>query len=269
MGQGAGMTAAGIEIRDLTVEYDRTTTVLVGLELSVTAGSFVAVLGPSGCGKSTLLNCVAGFVRPAAGTVSFNGAVVTGPGRERGMVFQRDVLFPWASVSSNISFALRAAKVPRAQRRRRIAALLDDVGLSAQVADKLPHELSGGMRQRVGIARALANSPRVLLMDEPFGALDALTRTQMQDLVIELWMRHGTTIMFVTHDVDEAIRIASSIVVLGADGSIAAHLDNPLPRPRETARIAEFREYAPLRRRLHDLLGPQVGATTATTGVRP
>lgn len=252
------MTAAGIGVAGLTVEYASGNTVLDDLDLSIDAGTFLAVLGPSGCGKSTLLNCIAGFVHPTTGEVSFNGALVTGPSRERGVVFQRDVLFPWASVRGNIGFALRAAKVPRSQRRGKVDALLEAVGLSPDVAGKLPHELSGGMRQRVGIARALANSPQVLLMDEPFGALDALTRSQMQDLVTDLWEKTGTTIVFVTHDVDEAIRIASSIVVMGVDGSITEQLDNPLPRPRPTGRVAEFAEYAPLRRRLHDLLRPTI-----------
>lgn len=262
------MTAAGITIAGITVEYSGGNTVLEDLDLTVPAGSFHAVLGPSGCGKSTLLNCIAGFVRPSEGQVSFNGALVTGPSRERGVVFQRDVLFPWASAGRNISFALRAAKTPRAQRGDRIAQLLDAVGLPPEAADKLPHELSGGMRQRVGIARALANSPQVLLMDEPFGALDALTRTQMQDLAIDLWEKTGATIVFVTHDVDEAIRIASSIVVMGTDGTIVDQLDNPLPRPRPADRVAELTGYAQLRRRLHDGLRPDPERITEPTGDR-
>lgn len=194
--------------------------------------------------------------------MTFGGELVTGPGRERGVVFQRDVLFPWASVGSNVGFALRAAKVPRVQRRDRIAELIGAVGLAPEVAHKRPHELSGGMRQRIGIARALANSPRVLLMDEPFGALDALTRQQMQDLVVELWERTRPTVVFVTHDVDEAIRIASSIVVMDHTGAIADHVSNPLPRPRPASRLGEFDDYAALRRRLHDLLHGQQPALT-------
>ncbi|MBU9766642.1 ABC transporter ATP-binding protein [Mycobacterium sp. TNTM28] len=260
------MTAAGITAAGISVEYPGGKTVLDRLDLTVPAGSFHALLGPSGCGKSTLLNCMAGFVRPSTGHVSFNGARITGPSRERGVVFQRDVLFPWATVSGNIRFALRAAKVPRAQRRDRIAELLDAVELPAEVATKLPHELSGGMRQRVGIARALANSPQVLLMDEPFGALDALTRMQMQDLAINLWEKTSTTIVFVTHDVDEAIRIASSIVIMGSGGTIVDQLDNPLPRPRPADRVAEFSGYAQLRRRLHARLRPDPGPITEPTG---
>lgn len=248
------MIGAGIAIADLTVEYGSGPRVLDGIDLSIDAGSFIAVLGPSGCGKSTLLNAIAGFVRPTAGRIYFNGAVVTGPSRERGVVFQRDVLFPWTSVGGNIRFTLRAAKVPRAQRQERIDTLLKAVGLPTEIAGRRPHELSGGMRQRVGIARALANNPQVLLMDEPFGALDALTRTQMQDLVIDLWRQTGTTIIFITHDVDEAIRIASAVVVMGAGGGITGIVENPLPRPRPADRVAELDGYAPLRRHLHDLL---------------
>jgi NitT/TauT family transport system ATP-binding protein/taurine transport system ATP-binding protein len=249
------MTASDIDISSLTVRYTSAGRVIVDrLDLAIGAGTFLAILGPSGCGKSTLLNSIAGFVRPTAGLVAFGGVPVTGPGRERGVVFQRDVLFPWASVGSNIGFALRAARVPRGARRDRIAELIGAVGLASDVVDKRPHELSGGMRQRVGIARALANNPRVLLMDEPFGALDALTRQQMQDLVVELWERSHTTIIFVTHDVDEAIRIASSIVVMNESGAIADHITNPLPRPRPASRLGEFDDYAALRRRLHDLL---------------
>jgi len=243
-----------IDISALTVRYRDNRTVVNGLDLRIESGTFLAILGPSGCGKSTLLNSIAGFVAPTGGSVLFGGAPVTGPGRERGVVFQRDVLFPWASVGTNIGFALRAARVSRRLRRERIEALVDAVGLSPDVVGRRPHELSGGMRQRVGIARALANNPRVLLMDEPFGALDALTRQQMQDLVVELWERRETTIVFVTHDVDEAIRIASSIVVMNDAGAIADHITNPLPRPRPASRLAEFDDYAALRRRLHDLL---------------
>ncbi|MBJ8348069.1 ABC transporter ATP-binding protein [Antrihabitans sp. YC2-6] len=261
------MIGAGIQIADATLAYGGKA-VIEKLDLTIEAGTFLALLGPSGCGKSTLLNSIAGFVRPTGGTVSFNGALVTGPSRERGVVFQRDVLFPWATVAGNITFALRAAGVPRAERRARIAALLEAVDLSTEVSKKLPHELSGGMRQRVGIARALANSPQVLLMDEPFGALDAQTRSQMQDLVTDLWERTGTTIVFVTHDVDEAIRIASSIVVMTADGCIADRIVNPLPRPRPASRIAEFAEFAPLRRDLHELLRPAPRSLERSSGDR-
>ncbi|TQM33216.1 ABC transporter ATP-binding protein [Nocardia bhagyanarayanae] len=257
------MIAGGIELSSVTVGYgDRP--VLADFDLRVEPGSFLAVLGPSGCGKSTLLNCVAGFVRPVRGRACFDGAEITGPGRERGVVFQRDVLFPWATVARNLGFALRAARVPRTERRERIAELLTAVGLPPEVAGKLPHELSGGMRQRVGIARALAIRPRVLLMDEPFGALDAQTRTHMQDLVVDLWQSTGTTIVFVTHDVEESIRIASDILVLRADGIVADHLTNPLPRPRPASSLGEFTAYPALRKHLYELLRPP--SSPAPTG---
>jgi ABC-type nitrate/sulfonate/bicarbonate transport system ATPase subunit len=256
-----------IDISSMSVRYSAGGRAVVeDLDLAIEAGTFLAVLGPSGCGKSTVLNSIAGFVFPTSGSVSFGGVPVTGPGRERGVVFQRDVLFPWASVGANVGFALRAARLSRRRRRERIDELVRAVGLAPDVVGKRPHELSGGMRQRVGIARALANNPRVLLMDEPFGALDALTRQQMQDLVVELWERSGTTIVFVTHDVDEAIRIASSIVVMNESGVIADRITNPLPRPRPASRLGEFDDYAALRRRLHDLLRATQPALATTMG---
>lgn len=259
------MTGGRVDVCNLTVGYPGgANAVLRGVDLVVERGSFVAILGPSGCGKSTLLNVIGGFVRPTAGAVLFDGAPITGPGRERGVVFQRDVLFPWASVEGNIGFALRATKVPRAQRRTRVVELLEDVGLAPSLLGRRPHELSGGMRQRVGIARALATNPRVLLMDEPFASLDAQTRSQMQDLVVGLWERTGTTIVFVTHDVDEAVRLASEIVVLGRHGTVVDHLGNPLPRPRQPDSLAELAGYPALRRRLHDQLRP--AAALAATG---
>lgn len=248
------MTVA-IDVSELSVHYRGAgRPVLDELSVRIEASTFLGVLGPSGCGKSTLLNCIAGFVRPTTGAVTCGGAVVAGPARERGMVFQRDVLFPWASVAGNIGFALRSARVPRRRRRDQILSLVDRVGLDSGILDRLPHELSGGMRQRVGIARSLAGSPRVLLMDEPFGALDALTRQQMQDLITDLWEHSQITIVFVTHDVDEAIRIASSILVMDASGAIVAHLPNPIPRPRPAANLADFQAYPGLRRTLHELL---------------
>lgn len=260
-------TAANITFSHVSVAYDRLAPpVLRDLTMTVDAGSFVAVLGPSGCGKSTLLNCIAGFVRPSTGEVRFNGALVTGPGRERGVVFQRDVLFPWATAARNLRFALRASRVPRREQDARVLALLDAVGLPTVAAKKLPHELSGGMRQRVGIARALANSPQVLLMDEPFGALDAQTRAQMQDLVAGIWERTRTTIIFVTHDVDEAIRLATTVVVLGDGGQILESLPNPLPTPRPAGHLADHAEYAPMRRRLYDLLRPSRNSALNSPG---
>ncbi|WP_052669050.1 ABC transporter ATP-binding protein [Nitriliruptor alkaliphilus] len=241
----------------LTVRYDPgEAAVLDQLTLHVPRGEFLAVLGRSGCGKSTLLNTVAGFTSPESGVVRVDDQVVTGPGRDRGVVFQHDVLYPWMSISRNVAFGLKAMGVGRDRRLLRARELLTLVGLDPdEVATKLPHQLSGGMRQRVGIARMLATEPRVMLMDEPFGALDAMTRLAMQDLVLNLWRELHATILFITHDVDEALRISSRIAVLGPGGELLEHLENPLPHPRPAGGLAELPGYASLRRHLHDLLG--------------
>ncbi|MCX4539535.1 ABC transporter ATP-binding protein [Streptomyces sp. NBC_01565] len=188
--------------------------VLDATDLEFASGSFTALLGPSGCGKSTVLGTVAGFVRPTTGRVTVAGTPVDGPGADRGVVFQHYALFPWRSARGNVEFALRRLGLPRAERRRRALAALAEVGLT-EGAEKYPAQLSGGMQQRVALARALAAEPEVLLMDEPFGALDALTRTRMQALLRELWQRTGTTVLFVTHDIDEALALADRVVVLG------------------------------------------------------
>ncbi|MER5568205.1 ABC transporter ATP-binding protein [Streptomyces goshikiensis] len=201
--------------------------VLDAIELEFASGSFTALLGPSGCGKSTVLNTVAGFVRPTAGPGTVAGTPVDGPGPDRGMVFQHYALFPWRTARGNVEFALKRLGLSRPERRRRALAALAEVGL-AEGAEKPPAQLSGGMRQRVALARALAAEPEVLLMDEPFGALDALTRTRMQELLRELWQRTGTTVLFVTHDIDEALALADRVVVLGGSpGRVLA--DHALP----------------------------------------
>ncbi|MFG2340552.1 ABC transporter ATP-binding protein [Streptomyces yangpuensis] len=188
--------------------------VLDRTDLELPAGSFTALLGPSGCGKSTVLGAVAGFVPPATGRVTAGSRPVRGPGPDRGVVFQHYALFPWRTARGNVEFALKRLGLPRAERRRRALEALAEVGL-ADGTDKCPAQLSGGMQQRVALARALAAEPEVLLMDEPFGALDALTRARMQRLLRELWQRRGTTVLFVTHDIDEALALAQRVVVLG------------------------------------------------------
>ncbi|WP_327261306.1 ABC transporter ATP-binding protein [Streptomyces sp. NBC_01232] len=203
-----------VRLEGLSAGYGTAAPVLERTDLEFPAGSFTALLGPSGCGKSTVLNMVAGFVRPASGTVTAGGLPVHGPGPERGVVFQHYALFPWRTARGNVEFALKRLGLPRAERRRRALAALAEVGL-ADGAEKYPAQLSGGMQQRVALARALAAEPEVLLMDEPFGALDALTRTRMQSLLRELWQRRGTTVLFVTHDIDEALALAERVIVLG------------------------------------------------------
>ncbi|MFE6857572.1 ABC transporter ATP-binding protein [Nocardia sp. NPDC057668] len=227
---------------------------LHGIDLDVPDGSCTVLVGASGSGKSTLLHCLAGLITPTTGTVTDAGRAVTAPDPRRGMAFQRDVLFPWMSVADNIAFALRAAGVPARRRRERVRELLEEVGLSNAVAGQRPSSLSGGMRQRVGIARMLAGDPEVMLMDEPFAALDALTRLRMQDLLIELWARLERTVVFVTHDVDEAIRLSDTIGVL-RDGRIDRLITNPLDRPRPAGALADQPGYSELRRTLHHELG--------------
>jgi ABC-type nitrate/sulfonate/bicarbonate transport system ATPase subunit len=207
---------------------------LAGVSLSIAAGEFVSLVGPSGCGKSTLLRLVAGLDAPSAGEVlvGADGQRITGPSAERGLVFQDPNLFPWLTVRRNIEAGLVARGV-RAQKRHEVDAFMKLVGLEA-FADAYPHQLSGGMAQRVALARALVNHPRVLLLDEPLGALDAFTRMRMQDEVLRLWQNRGTTMLLVTHDIDEAIYMSDRIVMMTPrPGRIERILDVPLPRPRQ------------------------------------
>ena len=183
----------------------------VGLELK--QGELLSVLGPSGCGKSTLLNILAGFLAPTAGQVSLNGNTVTGPSAERGMVFQKGALFEWMSVRHNVEFGPRMKGMAETERNTIVENLLDTVGLRA-FKDKAVYELSGGMQQRVALARCLANDPDVILMDEPLGALDALTREKMQGLVLDLWKKTGKTIILITHSVDEALLLGERLLVM-------------------------------------------------------
>ncbi|MFE1830315.1 ABC transporter ATP-binding protein [Streptomyces yangpuensis] len=202
-----------VRLEGLSVRYG-SAPVLDRTDLELPAGSFTALLGPSGCGKSTVLGAVAGFVPPATGRVTTGSRPVRGPGPDRGVVFQHYALFPWRTARGNVEFALKRLGLPRAERRRRALDAIAEVGL-ADGTDKYPAQLSGGMQQRVALARALAAEPEVLLMDEPFGALDTLTRARMQRLLRELWQRRGTTVLFVTHDIDEALALAERVVVLG------------------------------------------------------
>ena len=201
-------------------------------QLEIPAGQFVCLLGPSGCGKSTLLNSIAGYVEPATGRIIVDGVRVERPGPDRGMVFQQYSLFPWKTVRQNIEFGPRMAKKNAAEIDEIVMRQLEMVGLTAHAA-KFPSTLSGGMQQRVGIARALANSPSVLLMDEPFGALDAQTRTLMQENLLGIWNEVRSTVVFVTHDIDEAVFLADRVIVMSAaPGRLIADIEIDLPRPR-------------------------------------
>ncbi|GAA5233054.1 ABC transporter ATP-binding protein [Verticiella sediminum] len=202
------------------------------IDLQVRQGEFVALLGPSGCGKSTLLNLIAGFEQPSDGELRVDGKPVAKPGPERGVVFQEAALFPWLNVWDNVVFGPQMAGKPKAEYEAHAHEMLEITGLS-QFTKHLPVQLSGGMRQRVGIARVLTLGSQVLLMDEPFGALDAQTRLTMQELLLSVWSRLQKTVVFVTHDIDEAILLADTIYVMSArPGRITTRIDVPIERPR-------------------------------------
>ncbi len=237
-----------------TIKFDRVSKTYSGqrqiraledVSLTVDEGEFVALLGPSGCGKSTLLNVLAGFEKISSGELLFDGAAVTRPGPDRGVVFQEAALFPWLTVWQNVVFGPQVQDMARAEYESRARQLLELVGL-ASFADALPVQLSGGMRQRVGIARVLVMNPRALLMDEPFGALDAQTRLSMQQLLLDVWQQLGTTVLFVTHDIDEAILLSDRICIMSArPGRIVKTIPIALARPRSIASLTspEFSAY--------------------------
>ena len=222
------------------------TQALEGVNLDIGDTEFICLVGPSGCGKTTLLRIIAGLETATTGSVTVDGRAVTGPDPKRGMVFQEYSLFPWRRVIDNVAFGLEMKGVPREERRRTADHYLDMVGLS-QFRDAYPFELSGGMRQRVAIARALANDPDVLLMDEPFGALDAQTRNRMQKELLFLWEQTKKTIVFVTHSVDEAVYLSDRIIVLAPrPGSVQEIIAIPWSRPRDRTSA----EFAEVRRRV-------------------
>jgi len=208
-------------------------TALVPTNLVLEPGSFTALVGPSGCGKSSLLNMVAGFQRPTTGQVLVDDREIAGPVPEVGVVFQQYALFPWFSAGANVEFALKRLRHSSAERKKRAIEALAEVGLAGRY-DQYPGQLSGGMKQRVALARTFAASPNVLLMDEPFAALDALTRWNMHELLLNVWSRHRVTVLFVTHDVDEALFLADRVHVMSkGPGRIIETIDISEPRPRE------------------------------------
>lgn len=217
-------------------------TALQDLNLDIEDGEFITVVGPSGCGKSTALNIAAGLADPSSGQVLVDNVPVKGPGPERGVIFQQYALFPWLTVRENVEFGLQIAGHPKAERRRIADHFIGLVGLS-DFADSLPKTLSGGMKQRCAIARAYAVNPKILLMDEPFGALDALTRVQLQDQLLATWSKERRTVMFITHDVDEAVYLASRVVVMAARPGRLHRIipvDLPYPRTEEMRLSPEF-----------------------------
>ena len=208
---------------------------LATVDLSIPTGEFVCMIGASGCGKSTLLRIIAGFEEPTTGNVAMYGKAITGPGSDRGMVFQDYALFPWMTVRENISFGPRQRQLPREEIARTANEFVRMVGLE-RFAERYPNQLSGGMKQRVAIARVLANDASILLMDEPFGALDALTREQLQNELLQIWKRTGVTTIFVTHSVEEAVLLADRVLVMSAGpGRIDSDFRIDLPRPRDVS----------------------------------
>ena len=252
------MTAekGNVEIRNLDVRFGfgaSRVEAVSDVSIDVKPGEFVSILGPSGCGKSTLLNVVAGFVKHTGGSVLVDGKQVRGPGAERGMVFQQYSLFPWMTVRKNVEFGLKMQGRTSHERGTAARTLLGLAGLLA-FENHYPDQLSGGMKQRVGIVRALATSPQVLLMDEPFGALDAQTRVVMQQILTNMWQRFRLSVLFITHDIDESIFLSDKVYVMTArPGRIKAEIEVPLARPR-VAEMTTSNEFLLLKRQLHELI---------------
>jgi taurine transport system ATP-binding protein len=251
-----------LEIERLTVEFrpkkGPSQVALHNIDLTIRPGEFVVALGPSGCGKTTLLNTIAGFLPPTSGTVRLDGRTITGPGKERGVVFQKHALMPWLSVVANVEFGLRLQGTPGPARREIALECLRKVGLS-QVAQQPVYELSGGMQQRVGVARALATSPAVLLLDEPLGALDAFTRGSIQETLLEVWRDTSRMFFFITHDVEEALLLATRLVIMAPEpGRIVHEFDVPFSRRYEhsgDARVIKASaEFIEMRERMLDLV---------------
>ncbi len=258
-----------ISVRGITKTFDlkgESFVALDGVDLDVADNEFITVVGPSGCGKSTLMNILAGLDTPTAGEALVDGRAVTGPGPDRGVIFQQYALFPWLTVRKNVEFGLKTAGMPAAERRAKAQHFIDMVGLG-DFADALPKMLSGGMKQRCAIARAYAMDPSILLMDEPFGALDALTRVKLQEQLLQTWSQEKRTVMFITHDVDEAVFLANRVVVMAArPGRIYEIIDVDLPYPR-TEQMRLSPEFAELRNRVWNAVYHQTPGHRAPAAV--
>lgn len=249
-----------VEVEHLSqvfVRGDRRVTALDNLHLAVDEGEFVTVVGPSGCGKSTFLHILGGFIAPTAGSMRIAGRDISGPGPDRGVMFQELALFPWRTVFGNVTWGLEVQGRPRAERVSIAERYLDLVGLLG-FRDAFPSELSGGMKQRVALARVLAFDPTVLLMDEPFGALDAQTRELMQEELQRIWLQTGKTVLFVTHDVEEAVYLGDRVVVFSArPGRIKAEVPVRFPRPR-SLEVKKSQAFLESRNQVWDLLREEV-----------
>ncbi|MBF8188069.1 ABC transporter ATP-binding protein [Nonomuraea sp. K274] len=259
--EGGGDVAA-VDVDDVAVRFrtrKKDVLALRQISLSVATGEFVAIVGPSGCGKSTLLKLVAGLLKPSAGAVRLHGDAVTGPRRDIGYVFQRAALLEWRSARRNILLQAEMRHMPGAEARKRADELIDMTGLRG-FEDAYPHELSGGMQQRVALCRALLHRPPVLLMDEPFGALDALTREQMNIELNRIWRETGTTVLLVTHSIAEAVYLANRVVVMSArPGTVTEIIDVALPAERDYAETMGLEEFSSATTRIRRLLGATSG----------
>ena len=236
-----------LEIRNLTKTFGRGKQKIIAIDkvsLQISPNEFSCIVGPSGCGKSTLLNITAGLTQATSGEILVDNQPVPGPGADRGMVFQNYTLFPWLSVAENVAFGLQIKKMPKAEQRQTVAHYLNIVGLSKH-ASAYPKTLSGGMKQRVAIARALANDPEVLLMDEPFGALDSQTKEQLQEFFHDLWQKTPITVLMITHDVEEAIFLSQRVFVMSKNGQIkeTVHINLPKHRELDMKLAPEFLKY--------------------------
>jgi NitT/TauT family transport system ATP-binding protein len=249
-------TRGHIEVRSLGIRFSArgsSIDAVQGVSVHVQPGEFVSLIGPSGCGKSTLLNAVAGFLQPSSGQALLDGHLIQGPGSDRGVVFQQYSLFPWMTVRKNVEFGLKLKGIHASERESQARTLLGLAGL-LHFENHYPEQLSGGMKQRVGIVRALATSPQVLLMDEPFGALDAQTRVVMQEILTNMWQRLRISVLFVTHDIDEAVFLSDRIYVMTArPGRIKAEIEVPLPRPR-TPEMTASPQFAAVVQTLRNLI---------------
>lgn len=228
----------------LKTESSEVTQALDNIDLTIEKGEFVSIVGTSGCGKSTILRMVAGLIPPTEGTITFNGEAITGPSPKRGMVFQKSTLFPWLTVEKNISFSLRMQGKYKGNEHK-VDEFLDMVGMQEFRKD-YPHQLSGGMAQRIALVRTLINEPEILLLDEPLGALDAFTRMNMQDEILNMWKKQGNTVIMVTHDVDEAIYMGTRVLVMEPrpgkiKEDLSIHLD--YPRNRSSHKFTEYRNH--------------------------
>lgn len=244
-----------IQIKNLSLYYinkDEINNVLDGIDLDIKKGKITSIIGESGCGKSTLLKAIAGINLSYDGEILFEGTLVSGPDKDRGFIFQEPALFEWLNVGENICYGLKINKVSKSDMKSKVDSILDEIGLR-EYHNYYPKQLSGGMQQRVSLARSLVMEPKLLLMDEPFSALDFRTRIQMQDLVMNMWQKYGPSIVFVTHDIEEAIYLADRVVVVGKNpGRIVKEFDIGFERPRSKD-ILSSKEFVDIKRQILDI----------------